>query len=100
VAATAAIAVEAELVSGPLEAAAGALHLSTVFVGVIVLALVGTASDLFAASYFAYQGKMGSVMTISVGSSIQVALVVFLGTPMRLDFGNPLDLFAGPAAGQ
>lgn len=103
VAATAAIAVEAELVSGALEATAGALHLSTVFLGVIVLALVGTASDLFAASFFARRGKMGLVLNICVGSSIQVALVVapllmlgslFMRQPMTLVFGNPLDLFA------
>ena len=48
VGATAAIALEAELVSGALEATAGAFGLSTVFLGVIVLAIVGTASDLFA----------------------------------------------------
>ena len=103
VAATAVIAFEAELVSGALEATAAALHLSTVFLGVIVLALVGTASDLFAASFFARQGKMGLVLSICVGSSIQVALVVapllvlgslLLGHPLTLVFGNPLDLFA------
>lgn len=50
VAATAAIAWQAELVSGALEATSGSLGLSPVFLGVIVLvlALVGTASDLFA----------------------------------------------------
>lgn len=103
VAATAAIALEAELVSGALEAAAGALGLSMVFLGVIVLALVGTASDLFAAAWFARQGKMALVLNISVGSSIQIGLIVapllvlvswLLGTPMNLVFGSPLDLFA------
>ena len=103
VAATAAIALEAELVSGALEATSGALGLSPVFLGVIVLALVGTASDLFAASWFARQGKMGLVLNICIGSAIQVALVVapllvlvswLIGHPMTLVFGNPLDLFA------
>ncbi len=103
VAATAAIAVEAELVSGALEATAGALGLSTIFLGVIVLAVVGTASDLFAAAWFARQDKMGLVLSICIGSTIQVALVVApllvllswaLGRPMTLVFDNPLDLFA------
>ena len=103
VAATAAIALEAELVSGALEATAGALHLSGLFLGVIVLALVGTVADLFAATSFARKGKMGLVMSICVGSSIQVALVVapllvlvswVLGHPMTLVFANPLHLFA------
>ncbi len=103
VAATAAIALEAELVSGALEATAGALGLSTIFLGVIVLAVVGTASDLFAAAWFARQDKMGLVLSICIGSTIQVALVVApllvllswaLGRPMTLVFDNPLDLFA------
>lgn len=103
VAATAAIALEAELVSGALEATAGALGLSTIFLGVIVLAVVGTASDLFAAAYFARQDKMGLVLSICIGSTIQVALVVApvlvllswaIGRPMTLVFDNPLDLFA------
>ena len=103
VAATAAIALEAELVSGALEATAGALGLSTIFLGVIVLAVVGTASDLFAAAWFARQDKMGLVLSICIGSTIQVALVVApllvllswaLGQPMTLVFDNPLDLFA------
>jgi Ca2+:H+ antiporter len=103
VAATAAIALEAHLVSGALEATASALGLSQVFIGVIVLALVGTASDLFAAAWFARQGKMGLVLNICVGSAVQVALVVapllvlgswLMGQPMTLVFGNPIGLFA------
>jgi Ca2+:H+ antiporter len=100
---TAVIAFEAELVSAALEATAKNAGLSSAFLGVIVLALVGTASDLFAATVFARQNKMGLVMSICVGSSIQVALVVapvlvlaswFMGRPMTLVFTNPLDLFA------
>ncbi len=103
VGATVVIALEAELVSGALEATAGAFGLSTVFLGVIVLAIVGTASDLFAAAWFARQDRMGLVLAICIGSAIQVALVVApvlvlvswaMGRPMTLVFDNPLDLFA------
>ena len=103
VAATAAIAWEADLVSGSLAAAAGALRIPKMFLGVIALALVGTVSDIFAATWFGRQGKMGLVLSICVGSSIQVALVVapvlvlaswLMGHPMTLIFDNPLDLFA------
>ncbi len=106
-AATAAVAVESELVSSALGAAADSLQLSATFLGVIVLALVGTASDLFAAVFFARQDKMGLVMNICVGSAIQVALVVapvlvlvspWLGHPLTLVFSSPLDLFAIAAA--
>ena len=74
--ATAVISLEAHLVSGALEATSEKLGLSPVFLGVIVLSLVGTASDLFTASWFAHQNKMGLVLNICVGSAIQIALVV------------------------
>lgn len=102
-AATVLIAFEAELVSGALEAASSSLGLPETFVGVIVLALVGTVSDLFAGAFFARQDRMGLVLSICIGSAIQVALVLapllvliswFMGTPMTLVFTNPLDLFA------
>lgn len=101
--ATALIAVEAELVSSALEATAGRLHLSPFFLGVTVLAVVGNAAEYVAAIYFARKDKMGLVMSITVGSSIQVALLVapllvlisfFLGHPMNLVFSNPLELIA------
>lgn len=101
--ATVAAAVESDVVSNALTQAAGALGLSTLFLGVIVLALVGTVSDLFTAVWFARQDSMGLVMSICIGSSIQVALVVapmlvilsrLIGSPMTLVFRNPLDLFA------
>ncbi|MGH7113355.1 MAG: calcium/proton exchanger [Stellaceae bacterium] len=103
VGATVVIAVESELVSGALGATAQQLGLSPVFMGVVVLALFGTASDLFAAVAFARQDKMDIVFGLCIGSAIQIALVVapvlvlaswFLGRPMNLVFGSPLDLFA------
>ncbi len=103
IAATVVIALEAHLVAGALEETASTLGLSDMFVGVIVLALIGTAADLFAASWFARQGKMGLVLGICVGSAIQVALVVapllvigswLMGQPMSLVFHNPIALFA------
>lgn len=101
--ATAVIGGEAEIVSGALEATAGALGLTQVFLGVIVLALVGTAADLVAAAWFARQDRLGLTMSICIGSAIQVALVVApllvlaswaIGKPMTLVFNSPMDLFA------
>ena len=100
---TAVIAIESELVSGALEATSAQLGLSPVFIGVVVLALVGTASDLLASVVFARQDKMDIVFGMCVGSAIQIALVVapvlvlaswVIGHPMNLVFGSPLDLFA------
>lgn len=101
--ATVAIAIDAEMVSGTLGETADALRLSPLFVGVIVLALVGTIADLFAASWFAHLNKMELVLSICISSAIQVGLVVgpllviiswLLHQPMSLVFSNPLYLFA------
>lgn len=103
VAATVVIAGEAELVSGALSAAGEQLGLSTVFLGVIMLAVVGTAADLFAAVAFARQDRMSLVFSICIGSTIQVALVLapllviiswFIGQPMDLVLRSPLSMFA------
>jgi Ca2+:H+ antiporter len=103
VGATAVIAVEAEMVAGALEAAAGQLGLSTFFLGIIVLAVVGNAAEYISAVYFARRDRMGLVVTITVGSTIQVALFTApllvliswaIGHPMNLVFSNPLELIA------
>lgn len=108
VAATAAIAGCADIVSGALEAAASLLHLPLIFAGVVPLALIGTAADLFAAIGFARQNQMGLAMRICLGSSIQMGLVVapllvliswVMGRQLTLVFPSILDLFAiGSAA--
>jgi Ca2+:H+ antiporter len=58
---------------------------------------------VFAAAFFAREGRMGLVMSICVGSAIQIGLVLapllvigswLMGHPMTLVFPNPLDLFA------
>ncbi len=101
--ATVVVALEAHLISAALASTATTLGLSTFFLGVIVLPLVGNAAELFAACSFARQDRMGLVMSIAVGSSIQVALLTapllvllsyLLGPPMNLVFGNPLELVA------
>jgi Ca2+:H+ antiporter len=102
-AATAVAAWESDLISDALSDASRTLHLSPTFLGVIVLALVGNVADLFSAIWFARQGRLGLVMSICIGSAIQMALVVapllvilswLIGSPMTLVFTNPLDLFA------
>jgi Ca2+:H+ antiporter len=101
--ATGAVALEAELVSDALEATSSALGLTPFFLGVMVLPLVGNAAEYFAALYFARQDRMDLVMTIAVGSSIQIALFTApllvlvsyaIGRPMDLVFSNPLELIA------
>lgn len=102
-AATAVTALEAEQVSSALEQTAGLIGVSTFFLGVILLAVIGNAAEYVAAVYFARQDKMSLVMTITVGSTIQVALLLapllviisyLIGSPMNLVFSNPLELIA------
>lgn len=107
VAATVATAFGAEIVSSALQATAKSLGLPLLFLAVVPLALVGTASDLVAGVAFARQDRMGLVMSICIGSTIQVALVIapllviaswVIGQPMTLVFSDPLELFAIAAA--
>jgi Ca2+:H+ antiporter len=96
-------AVEAEKVAGALESTATALGLSEFFLGVIVLAVVGNAAEYFSAAYFARKGRMGLAISITVGSTIQIALLLapllvivsaFTAHPMNLVFSSPLELIA------
>ena len=100
---TLAIAVESELVTARLEESASALGFTPAFMGVVVLALVGTIADLFASVAFARADRMDIAIGICVGSAIQIALVVapilvlaswVIGHPMTLAFGSPIDLLA------
>lgn len=100
---TAATAFEAEMVAEALESTATALGLSEFFLGVIVLAVVGNAAEYFSAAFFARQGRMGLAISITVGSTIQVALLMapllvivsaFTAHPMNLVFSSPLELIA------
>ena len=102
-AATTFTALEAELVSSTVEAAAGRLGLTPFFLGVVVLAVVGNAAEYISAVYFARRGHMGLVVGITVGSTIQVGLLVapllvifsyLIGRPMNLVFNNPIELIA------
>jgi Ca2+:H+ antiporter len=95
--------VEAHFVSTGIESTASALSLSEFFLGVVVLAIVGNAPEYIAGVYFARQGQMGLAVSITIGSSIQVALLVapllvlvsaFTAHPMNLVFTSPLELIA------
>jgi Ca2+:H+ antiporter len=101
--ATVLTALEAELVSSTVEVTATHLGLTPFFLGVIVLAVVGNAAEYISAVYFARRGQMGLVIGITVGSTIQIGMLVapllviisyLLGHPMNLVFENPIELIA------
>lgn len=92
---TIALAVMSETLTNALEPATGQLGLTPLFAGVFLLALLGNTAELFNAVRFARDGKLDLSLGITVGASIQVALVVvpvlvffgyLIGQPMNLRF--------------
>lgn len=99
VAATAGVAVVAEMLVGSVEAAAHALGMSQVFVGVIVVAVIGNAAEHSTAVLVAMKNKMDLAVNIAVGSGIQIALFVaplLVFASMLMGHDRPLDLHFTP----
>jgi Ca2+:H+ antiporter len=95
--ATAGVALMSEFLVGSVEHAGTELGMNQVFVGVIVVAVIGNAAEHSTAVLVAAKNKMDLAVTIAVGSSLQVALFV---TPVlvfaSLLTGHPLDLHFTP----
>ncbi len=65
-----------EILVGAAEEAAHTLGMNEIFVGVIVVALVGNAAEHSTAVLMALKNKMDLSLQIAVGSSVQIALFV------------------------
>lgn len=102
-AATAGVAVMSELLVGAVEEATAAFDMNEVFVGVILVAIIGNAAEHSTAILMAGKNRMDAAVNIAIGSSIQIALFVapallllsyFIGPrPMDLVF-TTLEVFA------
>ncbi len=75
--------------------AGAAMGMSKVFMGVVVVAIVGNAAEHSTAILVAMKGKMDLSLGIAMGSSMQIALFVapvlviaghFMGQPLGLEF--------------
>ena len=95
---TGVVAVLSEFLVGTIENVRDSVGLTEVFVGVIVVAIVGNAAEHSTAILMAMKNKMDLTVNIAVGSSLQVALfvapvLIFLsvlfGRPMDLEFTMP-----------
>ena len=96
--ATAFVALMSEFLVGAVEATAKSFGMTEVFVGVILVAIIGNAAEHSTAVLMAIKNKMDIAINIAVGSSIQIALfvapvMVFLSyvigpQPMDLIFTN------------
>jgi len=96
--ATALIAWMSELLVGAVEEASRALGLTEVFVGVIVVAIIGNAAEHSTAVLMATKDRMDLALHIAIGSSIQIALfvaplLVFVSYALP---GEPMDLRFSP----
>lgn len=74
--ATALVAVMSELLVGAIDEAAHQLGMNEIFVGVILVAIIGNAAEHSTAVLVAYKNKMDLAINVAVGSSTQVALFV------------------------
>jgi Ca2+:H+ antiporter len=97
VAAALTIGLMSEILVSATEEAVKSLGLSEIFVGLILIPIIGNAAENSSAILMAMKNRMDLAVGIAVGSSIQVALVVapilvFLG----LLFGKPMDLAFTP----
>ena len=64
------------LVGSVEEAAAASFGMTSIFVGVIVVAVVGNAAEHGTAVMMAMKNRMELSMGIAIGSSLQIALFV------------------------
>lgn len=94
-AATITVAILAQLLVGAVEQTGKALGMSELFVGVILVAIVGNAAENSSAVLMAIKNRMDLSINIALGSSTQLALLIapllvfigfFLGRPMDLIF--------------
>ena len=97
--ATALIAWISEMLVASVDAAANAFGMSTIFVGVIVVAIVGNAAEHSTAILVAMKNRMDLSLAIAIGSSVQVALFV---APVLILLSyvigpRPMDLVFTPA---
>lgn len=94
VGATALIAWISEILVGSVEPAAASFGMSPVFIGVIVVAVIGNAAEHSTAILFALKNRMELSMGIAIGSSLQMALFVAPALVILSQFvgPRPMDL--------
>lgn len=91
------VAILSEILVQGVEKVAHELHINQIFIGVIVVAIIGNAAEHSTAIYMAMKNKMDLALNIALGSGAQIALFVapllvfiswLLGCPMDLYFSE------------
>jgi Ca2+:H+ antiporter len=91
------VGLESELLVSALDPALHSLNISPMFVGLIVIPVIGNAAEHASAVFFAIRDKLDVTLEIAVGSSTQVALFVAPAMVfISLLIGRPMDfVFTG-----
>ncbi len=99
VAATALIAWISEILVGSVEHAAHDFGMTSIFVGVIIVAIIGNAAEHSTAILVARKNRMDLSLGIAIGSSIQIALFVAPALVLLSYFiaPSPMNLVFSPA---
>lgn len=96
--AVAGLALMSEFLVGSLDVVTETLGLTEFFVGIIVVPLVGNVAEHLVAVQVAIKDEMDLSLSIALGSSLQIALLVapllvfvslLVGHPMTLEFNHP-----------
>lgn len=91
------LSITSEVLTGAVGPTARMLHLNPVFAGIFLLATVGNMSELLNAVRFARRDNLDLTLSVTMGASTQVALLVapvlvFAGAVI----GSPMDLLFSP----
>jgi Ca2+:H+ antiporter len=86
------VGLESELLVRSLTPAIAALQLPPMFVGLILIPIIGNAAEHSSAVFFAIKNRVDITLEIAVGSSTQVAMFVApVLVFVSLAFGHPMD---------
>ncbi|CAG8706485.1 10678_t:CDS:2, partial [Cetraspora pellucida] len=94
---TVCIAISSECLVSSIEGTVKSLNISKIFIGVIIIPIVSNAVEHYTAVVAALRNNMNLAISISVGSSMQIALSVIpilvmigwiIGQPMNFSFGT------------
>ncbi|HEV2953914.1 MAG TPA: calcium/proton exchanger [Candidatus Dormibacteraeota bacterium] len=91
------VGVQSEIFVGSLGPTVASFHLSKIFVGLILIPIIGNAAENSSAIFFAIRNRLDVTLEIAVGSSNQIAL--FLAPALvfiSLVVGHPMDFIFTP----
>ncbi|MBQ6496273.1 MAG: calcium/proton exchanger [Firmicutes bacterium] len=96
VASTICIAVLSEIFVGTIEPMAESAGLSTAFVGIILVPIIGNAAEHSSAILMAVKNKMNAAVEIALGSSLQIILFVMPVLVLLSLFFQPMSIVFTP----